>query len=261
MRYASLKNREPADALKSKGARVVELDVTDTVSVNQAVKTILAEAGRLDVLVNNAGHMAIGIAEAFTESQVEAQMDVNFMGPVRLCRTVLPQMRARREGLIVHVSSIVGRILFPACALYCATKFALEAYAEVLHFELTEFGVDSIIVEPGPFPTRLVDNSPEPADRERAEAYGHIAGLRAQFIDTFQTFFHSPQSTNAQAFPDAIARLVAMPAGQRPLRTVCPPDYGVIAVNEYTAPVQAEVLKSLGMPEMARRAAGAAQAG
>jgi NAD(P)-dependent dehydrogenase (short-subunit alcohol dehydrogenase family) len=261
MRNVSSKNREAAESLRNKGARVVELDVTGSESVNRAVKTVLEEAGHLDVLVNNAGHMAIGITEAFTEAQVQAQMDVNFFGPVRLCRAVLPHMRARREGLIIHVTSVVGRLLFPACAFYCASKFALEAYAEVLHFELTEFGVDSVIVEPGPFPTRLVDNSPEPADRARAESYGRIANLRTTFIDTFQTFFSSPQSTNAQDVADAIAHLVETPAGQRPVRTVCPPDYGAIALNEYTAPIQAEVLNGLGMPEMARRAAGAAQAG
>lgn len=211
------------------------------------------------MLVNNAGQMAIGIAEAYTEDQVKAQMDVNFLGPVRLCRAVLPHMRSRREGLIIHVTSVVGRVLFPACAFYCASKFALEAYAEVLHFELTEFGVESVIVEPGPFPTQLTQNSPAPADQERVDAYGRIAGLRASFIDTFQKFFASPESTNTQDVAEAIARLVAMPAGQRPLRTVCPPDYGAIAINEHTAPIQAEVLKGLGMPEMAQRAFAAGQ--
>jgi len=116
--------------------------------------------GRLDVLVNNAGHMAIGVTEAFTEEQVRQQMDVNFLGPVRMYRGVLPHMRQQRAGLIVHVSSIVGRVLFPGCGFYCASKFALEAYAEVLHYELTAFGIDSVIVQPGPFPSRYAGEQP-----------------------------------------------------------------------------------------------------
>jgi NAD(P)-dependent dehydrogenase (short-subunit alcohol dehydrogenase family) len=198
--------------------------------------------------------MSIGIAEAFTEAQVQQQMDVNFLGPVRMCRAVLPHMRQRRQGLIIHVTSVVGRVVFPACAFYCASKFALEAYAEVLHYELSELGVESVIVEPGPFPTRLLANSPEPADRVRAEAYGSIAQIRSVFADTFSKFFASEQSTNAQDVADAIVYLVQTPAGQRPLRTVCGPDYGAIAINQHAAPIQAEILSGLGMPAMARRA-------
>jgi NAD(P)-dependent dehydrogenase (short-subunit alcohol dehydrogenase family) len=114
------------------------------------------EAGRLDVLVNNAGVMSIGLAEGFTEEQARRKMDVNFLGPFRLCRAVLPHMRGRRSGLIVHVTSIVGRIVFPGAALYCASKFAHEALAEALHYELTGTGVESVIVGPGPYATHLL---------------------------------------------------------------------------------------------------------
>jgi NADP-dependent 3-hydroxy acid dehydrogenase YdfG len=76
--------------------------------------------------------MSIGLAEGYTEAQVVHQLDVNFLGPVRVCRAVLPHLRARRTGLLIHVTSVVGRMLFPGCAFYCASKFAHEAYAEVL---------------------------------------------------------------------------------------------------------------------------------
>jgi len=190
MRDPSLRNREVAETLAKIPVRVIDLDVTQTESVRHAVQTVIDEAGRLDVVVNNAGHMSIGIAEAFTEAQVQQQMEVNFLGPVRMCRAVLPHMRQRGKGLIIHVTSVVGRVLFPACAFYCASKFALEAYAEVLHYELSGLGVESVIVEPGPFPTRLLANSPEPADRTRAEAYGGISQLREVFADTFSKFLH-----------------------------------------------------------------------
>jgi NAD(P)-dependent dehydrogenase (short-subunit alcohol dehydrogenase family) len=218
------------------------------------VELLLHETGHLDVLVNNAGHMSIGIAEAFTEAQAAEQMDINFLGAVRLCRAVLPHMRERRSGLVIHISSIVGRVLFPACAFYCASKFALEAYAEVLHYELTGSGVESVIVQPGPFPTRLLANSPGPADTERAQSYGEIAEIRSMFMDVFGKFFASEQSTNPQEVADAIDHLIRLPASQRPLRTVCGPDYGARALNAYTAPLQADVLRALGMPEMANRA-------
>jgi NAD(P)-dependent dehydrogenase (short-subunit alcohol dehydrogenase family) len=257
MRDTASRNREVAEALTKIPVRVIDLDVTQTESVNHAVETVIREAGRLDVLVNNAGNMSIGIAEAFTDHQAQQQMDVNFLGAVRTCRAVLPHMRQRAQGLIIHVSSIVGRVLFPACAFYCASKFALEAYAEVLHYELSGLGVESVIVEPGPFPTQLLANSPEPADRSRAEAYGSIAQIREVFSDTFSKFFASEQTTKPQDVADAIARLVGTPSGKRPLRTVCGPDYGAIAINEHTAPIQAEVLRALGMPAMAQRASAA----
>ncbi|HET9742778.1 MAG TPA: SDR family oxidoreductase [Terriglobales bacterium] len=262
MRDLATRNREAADSLlafaetEKLSLHVLDLDVTQSESVTQAVNSLLQEAGHLDVLVNNAGHMSIGIAEAFTEEQAAEQMNVNFLGPVRLCRAVLPHMRQRGSGLIVHVSSIVGRVLFPACALYCASKFALEAYAEVLHYELTGSGVESLIVQPGPFPTHLLANSPAPSDSKRARAYGDIAEIRSMFLDQFGQFFASEQTTNPQDVADAIAQLVSLPAGQRPLRTVCGPDYGARAINEHTAPIQAEVLRALGMEAMAKRAAG-----
>jgi NAD(P)-dependent dehydrogenase (short-subunit alcohol dehydrogenase family) len=258
MRDTAVRNREAAEALAKIPVRVIDLDVTQAESVSHAVQTVIDEAGRLDVVVNNAGHMSIGIAEAFTEAQAQQQMDVNFLGPVRMCRAVLPHMRKRGNGLIIHVTSVVGRVLFPACAFYCASKFALEAYAEVLHYELSGLGVESVIVEPGPFPTRLLANSPGPADRARAEAYGDISQIREIFGETFSKFFASEQSTNPQDVADAIAKLVSTPQGKRPLRTVCGPDYGAIAINQYTAPIQAEVLRGLGMPAMAQRAHAAA---
>ena len=191
------KNREASQELRALAGRedlhirLVDLDVTSPLSLDKAVEHVLTDAGRIDVLVNNAGHMSIGIAEGFTEEQVRRQMEVNFFGPVHLSRAVLPHMRAQRSGLIVHVTSIVGRVLFPACAFYCASKFALEAYAEVLHYELTGLGIDSVIVQPGPFPTNLLANSPGPDDRERVDAYGPLSSIREQFAQSFHSFFQS----------------------------------------------------------------------
>jgi NAD(P)-dependent dehydrogenase (short-subunit alcohol dehydrogenase family) len=87
---------------------------------------------------------------------------------------------------LIHVTSIVGRLLFPGCAFYCASKFAHEAYAEVLHYELTGTGVESVIVKPGPYRSRLLPNSPAPADLQRLAGYGELAGLRDRFVKHFE---------------------------------------------------------------------------
>jgi NAD(P)-dependent dehydrogenase (short-subunit alcohol dehydrogenase family) len=260
MRDIGGKNRQASRELQQLAERdgvnvqIVDLDVTVPASVDAAVERIVREAGVVDVLVNNAGHMSIGLAEGFAEEQIRQQFEVNFFGPVLLCRAVLPGMRQRRSGLIVHVSSIVGRVLFPACAFYCASKFALEAYAEVLHYEVSGFGIDSVLVQPGPYPTHLLANSPAPRDEERTGTYGELSRIRDLFVNSFGDFFASEQAPDPQEVADAVVRLIEQPAGSRALRTVCGPDYGAIAINRHTAPLQAEVLRAIGMGALAHRA-------
>jgi NAD(P)-dependent dehydrogenase (short-subunit alcohol dehydrogenase family) len=250
------KNAEPAAEFQRLAAdenlrvRVVELDVQNTSSVQAAVELVVREQGRIDVVVNNAGLMSIGLAEGFTEDQIAHQMDVNFMGTVRVSQSVLPFMRRAKAGLLIHVTSIVGRILFPACAFYCASKFAQEAYAEVLNYELAGTGVESIVVEPGPYPTHLLANSPGPIGAERLDGYGQLAGIRDQFIAQFTQLFASAQAPDPQEVADAILRLVNTPAGQRAMRTVCGLDFGANKLNETVAPMQAEVLRALAMEQM-----------
>jgi NAD(P)-dependent dehydrogenase (short-subunit alcohol dehydrogenase family) len=256
MREMATRNAPAAEAIKSIAAKeklllhTVELDVSNADSIQRAVDRVLAEAGRLDVAVNNAGLMSIGITEGFTEEQALHQMDVNFMGSFRVSRAVLPHLRKQKSGLLINVTSIVGRLLFPGCALYCASKFAQEALAEVLHYELTGTGVESVIVEPGPYPTQLLANSPAPADQNRVASYGPLSSLREAFVGQFEQLFSSAESPDPQDVADAIRKLIEQPAGQRPLRTVCGLDYGAQAVSEQVAPIQAEVLKALGMEHM-----------
>ncbi len=143
MRGISGRNAPAADNLRAVAAddalalAPIELDVTDDASVGAAVDSVLAEAGRIDIVVNNAGVLYIGITEAFTIEQAREQLDVNLLGAARLNRAVLPHMRERRSGLLVHVSSIGGRLTFPFYGLYCASKYALEALAEAYRYELS----------------------------------------------------------------------------------------------------------------------------
>lgn len=256
MRDRNGRNRDAGDALTSLARehslsiRVLEMDVQHDGAIRSVVDQILLESQRIDVVVNNAGLMSIGLAEGFTEAQAAHQMDVNFMGPVRVCRAVLPHMRAERAGLLIHVTSIVGRLLFPGCAFYCASKFAHEAYAEVLQYELSGTGVESVIVEPGPYPSRLLPNSPGPEDVERLAGYGEMAGLRDRFVKHFEEFFASPEAPDTKEVANAILRLVELPHGQRPMRTVCGVDFNANELNQVAAPFQAAVLQALGLESM-----------
>lgn len=256
MRDVNTRNASASDALQRLAEednltlRTMEMDVRDTDSVQRAVDQVHNADGRIDVVVNNAGLMSIGLAEGFTEQQVQHQMDVNFMGPFRVCRAVLPEMRRKRSGLIIHVTSVVGRLLFPGCALYCASKFAHEALAEVLHYELTGTGVESVIVEPGPYPSQLLPNSSGPADAKRNVEYGELSAIRDNFVAHFSQLFASKGAPRTQDVADAILRLIELPAGARPVRTVCGLDFGARGLNEQIAPVQADVLRALGMERM-----------
>ena len=116
MRDIASRNRSHADALRSQKIGVVELDVTDDGSIDRAIASILAEAGKINVLVNNAGIASVGVTEAFTTDQAKAIFDTNVIGLLRVTRAVLPSMRREREGLIINMGSVLGRVTFPSSA-------------------------------------------------------------------------------------------------------------------------------------------------
>jgi len=138
---------------------VLQLDVTDRESVERAVKDAMATAGSLDILVNNAGIELRSSIEEASDDEILAQLDTNVLGLVRVTRAVLPAMREQRSGVIVNVSSIAGLVARPFGGFYSASKHAIEAISEALHFELAEFGIRVAIVEPGQFATSLGDNA------------------------------------------------------------------------------------------------------
>src|ERR1700677_4178306 len=135
MRNVATTNAAAAADLKQAGTSVVELDVTSDASVDAAAKAILSEAGAVDVLVNNAGTGFFGITEAFTPASAEQQFATNVIGPLRVNRAFLPAMRERRSGLVVYVSSVVGRMIIPFTGIYTASKWAIEALAETSSYE------------------------------------------------------------------------------------------------------------------------------
>jgi NAD(P)-dependent dehydrogenase (short-subunit alcohol dehydrogenase family) len=138
---------------------ISKLDVTDKLSVQNAVKEGIEKFGKIDVLVNNAGYGAMGALEAATEEQVKQQFDVNFFGLIEVTRAVLPIMRQHKTGIIINVSSVGGRLTFPFCSLYHASKFAVEGLTESMQYELNPLGIRLKIVEPGGYKTEFAGRS------------------------------------------------------------------------------------------------------
>ncbi|WP_320201842.1 SDR family oxidoreductase (plasmid) [Agrobacterium sp. rho-13.3] len=241
------------DAATTEGhvLHVLEMDVADEVSVNSTVDKVVREHGKIDVLVNNAGLMPVGITEAYTVADIERLFAVNFFGAVRADRAVLPHMRAAGSGLLVHVTSLMGRVVFPFFGTYSASKFALEALAEAYRYELKGFGIDSVIVEPGPFPSNLISASPEPSDHAVIASYGEIAAIPGQ-IKAHANDGDDANPPRPQRVAVSIAELIEA-TERRPLRTVVMPeglDFGIHQLNEAVRPIQNGMLTSFGMSDM-----------
>jgi NAD(P)-dependent dehydrogenase (short-subunit alcohol dehydrogenase family) len=222
---------------------VLELDVTDEASVERAVDAAIAEAGRIDVAINNAGYYLAGLEEAVTTEQARRLMDTNFLGPVRVNRAVLPHMRHQRSGLLMHISSAAGRVVVPSAGFYCASKFALEALAEAYSYELAAQGIESVIVEPGAYETPVFGNTVMAADEARTDTYGAAKEISAKVGAVL-----SSGAGNAQEVADAVLRIIETPAGEKQLRYfVSPQEYGVGQINALSTQVQGSVLEALGV--------------
>jgi NAD(P)-dependent dehydrogenase (short-subunit alcohol dehydrogenase family) len=245
MRDVAGRNAEPARELAALGITTIELDVTNQASVDQGAAQILAAAGHVDVLVNNAGTAHFGIAEAHTPESLERQFATNVTGPFRVARAFLPGMRANRSGLVIFVSSTVGRIVIPFTGVYTASKWAVEALAESFSYELRPFDVDVAIVEPGAYATNIFNAVAQPDDAPRLAAYG-AAGHEAEKISAAFAASVGKQGEVAEA----IAALVAAPAGTRPLRTPVPVSSPATAINDLVAPIQRGVLERFGLSEL-----------
>ena len=161
--YASMRNtskgKELEEARASEGLKIelLQLDVTDEASVSAAVDKVIAEAGRIDVLVNNAGIGAHGPIEETDDDEAKEIFETNFFGALRTMRIVLPHMREKKAGTIVNVSSLAGRVGPPFDGIYAASKFALEAASEALYYEIHPFGIRVLLIEPGGFETNIGD--------------------------------------------------------------------------------------------------------
>ncbi|OOQ58420.1 SDR family oxidoreductase [Mucilaginibacter pedocola] len=252
MRDTKGKNAEKAQELSAvENVTVLDVSLTDDESVKQAVDTIIANEGRVDVLVNNAGVSMNGVAESFTTADVKAIFDVNVFAPWRFIKQVLPAMREQADGLIINVTSGFGRVSFPFATIYAGSKFGLEGISEGLHYEVKRLGIDVAILEPGAFPTEMSQKTQYASDQSVFEGYSAIAEIPGKMVGAITELIQS-HNPNPKDVADAIVELIGAEKGKRPLRTVVDPITGkyIHAANEAVAEQFAPGLTLFGMGEL-----------
>jgi NAD(P)-dependent dehydrogenase (short-subunit alcohol dehydrogenase family) len=250
MRGAQGKNRKAAEALRKLGIKTVEVDVSDDASVQAGVDEVLAEAGTIDVLVNNAGIGSAGVTEAFTAEQAKVVFDTNVIGILRVTRAVLPSMRQNRDGLIINIGSVLGRVTFPFLGIYGASKFAVEALTDSLRYEVSQLGVEVVEVQPSAYPTNFFAGIQTPADTEVTTSYGEVGQIPDAMFKSFSSMFEGEDPPNPHDVAEAIAKLVDQPKGSRAARTIVGDAFGADKANEDVAPVQAKAVEALGLSHL-----------
>lgn len=253
--YATMRNVNGKNSAKAaelgalNGVNILDVDVTDQASIENAVNTIISREGKIDVLVNNAGVGSGGFTEPFSATEFHKVFDVNVFGVQRLMNAVLPSMRNNRSGLVINVSSIMGRMVIPYAGAYTASKWAVEGLSESYKYELAPTGIDIAIVEPGGFGTNFLSGLVTASDEERVNSYGELNNIPQQMWNGFAQHLESENGPNPQDVADAIVNLIQMPVGQRPLRTVVDPmtgGEGPRVINATSDKVQEQFFASMG---------------
>jgi len=245
--------KQVADERRGKNIEILKLDVTDQGRVDSAIAQLLGKSNnQLDVVVNNAGMASAGISEAFTPEQARELFDVNVFGVQRIIRATLPVLRAKRAGLVINVGSILGRITLPFFGLYGASKYAVEAITESYRYELSQFGVDVVLVQPSAYPTNMYAAAQQPANGELAQSYGEVAEIPGKILKRFVSLFQGENAPNPQDVATAIEKIVSTPAGSRPDRVVVGLPFGSDAVNNAVAPIQRGVIENLGLGDLTK---------
>jgi NAD(P)-dependent dehydrogenase (short-subunit alcohol dehydrogenase family) len=234
--------------------RSVELDVASDQSAKAGIDQVIADNGRLDVVIHNAGHMSFGPAEAFTPEQFAQLYDINVLSTQRVNRAALPQLRKQGRGLVVWVSSSSARGGTPPyLSPYFAAKAAMDSLAVSYAGELTRWGIETSIIVPGAFTkgTNHFAHSGKPADTARAQEYdrGPYAGLPDLALKGLASL--EPADADANSVAGAIVRVVDMPFGKRPFRIhVDPSEDGAEIVNGVADRVRAELFRRIGIEDL-----------
>lgn len=259
MRDITGRNAEPAaDARKYRAGtggeiRPIEMDMSDQDAVDAAVARIIAEHGRIDVIVHNAGHMVLGPAEAFTVDQLVDIYDANVLSTQRLNRAALPHLRERQDGLVVWVGSTSTRGGTPPyLGPYFAAKAAEDALAVSYAVELARFGIDTVIVVPGAFTggTNHFAHAGHPDDTKVAADYDrHYAGLMDQVAAKLADL--EPADADPHEVAVQIARVVDLPKGKRPFRVhIDPSDDGASTVNAVADQLRIRFYERIGLSDL-----------
>jgi NAD(P)-dependent dehydrogenase (short-subunit alcohol dehydrogenase family) len=201
--YATARKPETVSVLQAKGAKLLPLDVTDEDSMSRAVQAVTDQEGAVGVLINNAGYSQSGAVEAVPMDDVRRQFETNVFGLIRMCQLVLPGMRAQRWGKIVNLSSMGGRLTFPGGGLYHATKYAVEALSDALRFEVSSFGVDVILIEPG----LITTNFGATASGSIQTAEGPYADYNRKVAEATEAAYKGPLSKLGGG-PEAVAQTI-----------------------------------------------------
>jgi len=261
--YASMRAPQGRNAAKARAlrdwafehgadVRPVELDVLSQASADAAVAAIMAQQGRLDVVVHNAGHLVIGPSEAYTPEEIIKVLDTNFLGAHRVNKAVLPLLRAQQKGLLLWIGSTTTRGGFPPfLGPYAAAKAAMDSMATSMAFELARFNIETAIVVPGAFTkgTQHFPSAGGPADGATSAAYARYDGLMDQVGARLAEL--EPAEADPAAVGEAVACVVGMPHGQRPFRTMVDfIDDGAGAVTEVAERVREEFARRIGIADL-----------
>jgi len=215
--------------VESRGGKVeiVDLDIHQEDSCQRAAEEVIEKEGVIDVVIHNAAHLFIGYSEAFTPEQIASSVNTNVLGAHRLNRAVLPYMRKQQRGLLLYVGSAITNVTAPFMAPYVIGKAGLDALAENTAYEISQFGVETTILMPGIFleGTSHFETAELPKDETVLKDYGSLQKDYENYGPGLRNFFRSGDAP-IQGVADRIAEILAIPAGQRPLRdTVDYSDY------------------------------------
>jgi NAD(P)-dependent dehydrogenase (short-subunit alcohol dehydrogenase family) len=260
MRETTGRNARQVDELRKYAVqhnidlRSIELDVGSQESADAAINHIIADNGRLDVVIHNAGHMVFGPTEAFTPEQLAQLYDVNVLSTQRVNRAALPQLRRQGKGLVLWVSSSSVRGGTPPyLGPYFAAKAAMDSLAVSYSGELARWGIETTIIVPGAFTkgTNHFTHSGTPGDKKRAEEYstGPTANIPDVALKGLTTL--EPADADPAAVAEAIVKVVGMPFGRRPFRVhIDPSQDGAEIVNGVADRVRAELLRRIGLEDL-----------
>ncbi len=180
---ATMRNPQNAPAaLKNGNVLIVKMDVTDNDSIKKTINEAICKFGQIDVLINNAGYYSIGVVEAITEEEIRRQIETNLLGLIFTTKAVLPYMRAKRSGLIVNMSSVAGRTTVPLQSIYHAAKWGVEGFSQSLLYEVEDFGIDVVLIEPGVIKTDFYTRSMNYSKNEKLSEYEELSDKVAGYL-------------------------------------------------------------------------------
>ena len=259
MRGLNGKNADKAQQMqqqaKERGWQLypIELDVTSEESAKSAAAKIVKEQNRVDVVVNNAGMLVVGVTEAFTPEQMLKVFNTNAVSWLIIGRAFLPYMRQQEDGLIVYVGSVTSRILSPFQGPYVASKAAGDVLAEVMHYENTRYGIDTVVVQPGAYTsgTSHFAHAVQAKDEEVTAEYDRINDLPPKLANRLDDLIEPGARTDIAEVAEKIRDVIAQSKGQRPFRIVVDPEHhGAAEINEVAEKMQRKFMKRFGIEDL-----------